>query len=174
METLTDLFIKSAYAGVAAVGFGILFNVPRRTILYIFSLGFLDMLLRIACANQGINLIFASFFGSAVISVLSLFAAHDKKSPPLVFSIPAVIPMVPGLFTYRMMIGIMRLTGDAGPKFLDDLTLTMNNGLKASFILMALAAGVSTPNILLRRDSFHNVIRFSQLRKPGRRKRTQK
>ena len=38
---IDELFIKSFWSGVAGIGFAILFNVPKRTLIAIFILGLL-------------------------------------------------------------------------------------------------------------------------------------
>jgi len=85
--------------------------------------------------------------------MLSIPAAHNKHAPPMVFSIAAVIPMVPGVFAYRTMIGLVQLTGEVDSAYQQALSETINNGAKAVFILMALAVGVGLPNIITRKDS---------------------
>ena len=97
--------------------------------------------------------VLASFLGAATIGTLAVPMAHWKHSPPAVFSIAAVIPMVPGVFAYRTMIGLVQLTGEVGNAYQQALSETINNGVKAVFILMALAVGVALPNIVMRQDS---------------------
>lgn len=155
------LFLESwIWLGIAATGFAILFNVPRRTLWLIFILGALGGTLKLFLLKLDINIILASFSGSLLIGLLSIRAAHFKHSPPFVFAIPAVIPMVPGAFTYRMMLGIIRLTGENDHDiFLRLLQETVDNGLKALFVLTALSLGVSAPMLLSRQKSANEIKR---------------
>ena len=75
----------------------------------------------------------------------------------MVFSIAAVIPMVPGIFAYRMMIGFIKLTGEIGVSYERILAETANAGMKTVFILMALAVGVALPNIITRKESAKHI-----------------
>lgn len=152
-----QLIIKALLGGTAAVGFGVLFNVPVRTLIHIFILGLMGVTIRNVLTEFDLSIILASLMGASTIGIISLLAAKDKHAPPLVFSIPAVIPMVPGIFTYKLMLGVMRLTYVTGDKFNETLESTINNGLKATFIVMALAVGVSVPNLIFRRESFHQL-----------------
>ncbi len=152
-----QILLKALLGGTAAVGFGVLFNVPVRTLIHIFILGLLGVTIRNVLTELDFSIILASLTGASTIGILSLLAAKDKHAPPLVFSIPAVIPMVPGIFTYKLMLGVIRLTSASGDKFNDIFASTVNNGLKATFILMALAVGVSVPNLIFRRESFHEL-----------------
>ncbi len=71
----------------------------------------------------------------------------------------AVIPMVPGVFSYKMMIGLIQLAGNTTTvEFSSILNETINNGLKALFILLTLALGVGLPLLLTRKDSTKDLI----------------
>jgi uncharacterized membrane protein YjjB (DUF3815 family) len=152
------IFESWIWLGFASVGFAILFNVPIRTVWVIFLLGALGGSLKLLTMRFGGGIISGSFFGAMLVGFLSIYAAHFRHAPPFVFAIPSVIPMVPGVFAYRMMLGIIRLTGDVDhetfTRLLDD---TVTNGLKAFFVLMALALGVSAPMLLTRRESAKQI-----------------
>lgn len=147
-------FEKWIWLGFAAAGFAILFNVPARTLWVIFLLGAFGGALKFLTLNIGGGIILGSFLGAVLVGFLSIGAAHFRHAPPFVFAIPAVIPMVPGAYAYRMMLGIIHLTGDLDQAvFLQLLQQSIDNGLKAFFVLMALSLGVSAPMLLTRRES---------------------
>lgn len=151
-------FEDLVWLGLAAVGFAILFNVPVRGLLVVFIMGALGGGLKLFAMSFGANVVFSSFSGAFFVGFLSIYAAHIKHIPPFVFAIPSVIPMVPGAFAYRMMLGIIRLTDDIdSATFQTLLEETVSNGLKALFILMSLALGVSAPMLLTRKDSAKNI-----------------
>jgi len=88
------------------------------------------------------------------VGILSINLAHLRKSPPLVFSIPSVIPMVPGFFAYKMMLGLIALTSIENTNdYLQTLIQTVNNGAKMMFILISLGTGVAIPMLLSRKES---------------------
>lgn len=152
------------WLGFAATGFAILFNVPYRTLWLIFILGALGGTLKLLLLQQGVNIVLSSFVGALLIGILSIQAAHFRHAPSFIFAIPAVIPMVPGAFTYRMMLGIIHLTGENDNTiFLQLLQETVDNGLKAFFVLSALSLGVSTPMLLNRHNSTKEIKRIKQI-----------
>lgn len=154
------------WLGFAATGFAILFNVPPRTLWVIFIMGALGGTVKLICLKLGVNIILSSLMGALLIGFLSIRAAHLRHSPPFVFAIPAVIPMVPGAFTYRMMLGIIHLTGENDHAvFLQLLQETVDNGLKAFFVLSALSLGVSAPMLLSRNKSTKEIKRNKQITK---------
>ncbi len=95
-----------------------------------------------------------TLIGDIVIGCLSIPAAHPEYVPPLIFSILAVIPMIPGVFAYEAMLGFLKLTSDLDLEIYQTvLNQIVNNGLKAIFILSALTAGVSFPLLISRKES---------------------
>lgn len=149
-----EILIKSFWAGIAAIGFAILFNVPRRTLFPIWCMGALGGLIKFTAMNYEIGVVFASFFAAVVVGVAAIQMAHLRDSPPLVFSIPSVIPMVPGAFAYKFMLGMIALTSiEKTDIYLQTLIETVNNGAKMMFVLIALGTGVAIPMLLTRKES---------------------
>ncbi|MGE5429386.1 MAG: threonine/serine exporter family protein [Methylococcaceae bacterium] len=151
---LTDILIKSFWAGVAAIGFAVLFNVPRRTIYAIAIIGIIGGLIKFTAMHFNLGIVFGSFLGATVVGIFSIQMAHLRNSPPLVFSIPSVIPMVPGFFAYKMMLGLIALTSiENTDAYLQTLIETVNNGAKMAFVLLSLGIGVAVPMLLSRKES---------------------
>jgi uncharacterized membrane protein YjjB (DUF3815 family) len=153
-----DLLQKSIWCGVAAVGFGILFNVPRRTLWIIGVMGMAGGATKFTVLLFGNGIIIASLLAAILVGFLSIPAAHRKHSPPMIFAIPSVIPLVPGAFAYRTMLGLINLTGNVTSDTYSTLMQeTMNNGLKTVFVLMSLAVGVFFPMLISRRETFKQI-----------------
>ena len=148
-----DVGASCPWFGFAALGFAVLFNVPPRALVAVWLLAVAGGFVKLVTLGLGLGAVTASLLGASTIGVLSIPAAHNRHAPPMVFSIAAVIPMVPGVFAYRTMIGLARLTGVVDSAYQQALSETINNGAKALFILMALAVGVALPNIVMRQDS---------------------
>ena len=161
---LLYLLEKAIYFGLAAMGFAILLNVPVRTLLPIFIMGTLGGLTKVTLLHFEINVIVSTLFGAILIGFLSISFAHSKHAPPPIFAIPAVIPMVPGIFAYRMMLGLINLSANINPAtYSQILSETIHNGLNVMFILMSLAVGVGLPMLITRKDSAKEI-RFKNLK----------
>ena len=150
---------KGIWFGFAALGFAVLFNVPQRALFIIWLMGAAGGLTKLLLMHFHTDIVISSFAGATLVGILSVSAAHNKHTPPLVFSIPAVIPMVPGAFAYRMMLGLIKLSGTAITNETYSLTLgeTASNGLKTLFILMALAVGVAIPMLISRKETIKRI-----------------
>jgi len=151
---IVELILKSLAAGTAAIGFGILFNVPQRTLFPIGLLGAIGGLIKFGTMYFDGGIVFASFLSAIIIGLVSIRMAYSKDSPPLVFYIPSVIPLIPGFFIYKMMLGIIALTSVSNTDvYLQNLISTVNNGSKAILILISLGIGVAVPMLITRRET---------------------
>ncbi|EKU92944.1 Uncharacterized conserved protein [Alloiococcus otitis] len=91
-------------AGIASLGFAILYNVPRRVLLanaIIGAVGWAPYYLLINIF--GSELFVGAGLASLVIALSSQLAARKYGLPVTVFSIPAIIPIVPGGSAYNAM-----------------------------------------------------------------------
>ncbi|WP_179337472.1 threonine/serine exporter family protein [Winogradskyella ludwigii] len=159
IATILELLEVSVWAGIAAVGFGILFNIPKKAILTVFFLGFGAGLIKFVLLHFEVNIVLASLIAASFVGVLSLPLAHGIHQPPVVFSIPAVIPMIPGFYAYETVLSIMSFTFSEKNDskrliFMEDI---FSNGFTMLFILISLTIGVSLPLLLLRKHTVKRV-----------------
>lgn len=153
---------KGLFFAFAALGFAFLFNVPRRALVGVMSLACIGGCLKLFLMHWDIGIIVASLAGASVIGIFSVQVAHFVHVPHVVCSIPAVIPLVPGVYMYRMMVGCLYLTTDLpNDMYLKTLAETIHSALTAGFIAMALAVGVAVPLLLARQKSGKHLRFFS-------------
>lgn len=139
------------WSAVAAVGFAIIFNVPRRALLGCALVGAIGHALRTVSVELGLTLEIGTLLGATAAGFISQGFARFWRTPFILFAVPGIIPMVPGTFAYRTMIGLLdivnmdRLGGDSL------LVETSINAAKTALILAALALGTIAPNLLFRR-----------------------
>ena len=158
-ETLLKLIEVSIWSGIAAVGFGILFNIPKSTIFTVFTLAFFAGLIKFTLIHFGVNIILATFLGILFVSFVGMPIAHKIHHPPVVFCIPPAIPMIPGYFAYETILAIMNflfIEKDALKKaeLISDI---FSNGLTMVFILISIAIGISLPLLLLRKNTVKKI-----------------
>ncbi|MBS1653468.1 MAG: threonine/serine exporter family protein [Bacteroidetes bacterium] len=148
---------KAFWCGFGALGFGILFNVPPRTLFALWIGGALAGLIKFGLINFAGGVVFSSFIAAAAVGFLSIPMAHYRHVPPMIFAIPSVIPLIPGIFAYRTMLGLIKLTGNVGTDYNMILTDTVNNGVKTLFVILSLAMGVAIPMHVMRKESVKNI-----------------
>ncbi|MCA9937590.1 MAG: threonine/serine exporter family protein [Anaerolineales bacterium] len=138
------------WAGVTAVGFAILFSVPRRDLPGAFLTGAAGHCTRALLAQWGVPLEGATLAGAVVVGVLGNLLAQRLHKPTFVFTVPGVIPMVPGVFAFQTMMGILRVTTAAGGEVSGVLVDAGINAIHTALLLGALALGISVPRLLFR------------------------
>ena len=147
-------------AAVVSAAFAVLFSVPVRTLVVTALLGALGLSVRLTLMGMGWSIIESTFVAACGIGLCSMFLAWRFHSPTIVFSLPAVIPMVPGVFAYRAMMGILEFTriDSLDQELLIDIT---SNAFTTAFLFLCLSIGVALPNLLLRGRSIRSVFGVS-------------
>ena len=147
------LMQNSIWAGLAAVGFALLFNVPRRTLFGCTLAGALGYAVRSLLMELGlVGIETGTLLAATFVSVLGVVFGRVWRVPAVVFAVPGLIPFVPGSLAFRAVSDLLTLT--TGAVSADD-TLLMKavvSTLKSILIVGAIAAGVAVPSLLLRRD----------------------
>lgn len=141
-------------AAISAMGFSMIFNIPRRLLWVVACGGIIAVCTRnfvnLGPSNNNIGLdwgpILGAFAGSAVISIINIKMVHVFHTPHHCISIPSVIPMVPGVLMFRALFAVIEMHGVVG-----EVTVAVHNGIKASLIILCIAIGVAIPNIFARR-----------------------
>ncbi len=99
MELLLHFFKDFFLAFFVAIGFASLFNTPNRVLLIAGLLGSLGHSLKFLLHDGfGLGLITSTLSGTVLIGLLGIVLAHRVHTPPVVFTMPACITMIPGLY----------------------------------------------------------------------------
>lgn len=140
-------------AAISAMGFSMIFNIPRR-LLWVVAIGGIIAVCTRNFVNLGpsnnnigldMGLAIGSLAGSALVSLVAVKAVHWVHAPNHVLSIPSVIPMVPGVLMYRALVGLIEINGVVG-----ELTNAMKFGMASAITIMCIALGVAVPNVFAR------------------------
>ena len=144
----SDYLIFAINAALGAMGFAILFNLPPRLLTAVGCGGALCV-----CIKNFLILEFSrspelgTLIGSMAVGIIAVKAIHWLHTPMQVLIVPAVIPLVPGVFIYRFlfaMINIRNLT-------VEELLSAAQSGMTAALIILAIAIGTATPQIFASR-----------------------
>ena len=144
------LFITDAwFAWIPAVGFAMVFNVPRKMLIFCAAGGALTHSFRFLLLHFGIPIEWATFIASANMGFLGLYWSRKHLIPRPVFTVASVIPMIPGSYAFTAMIGLVEINTNGYS--LELMQIVMENGLRTLFILTALSFGLAIPSILIYR-----------------------
>ncbi len=154
MTPHNNYFAYAVAAAISAMGFSMIFNIPRRLLWVVAIGGIIAVCTRnfvnLGASNDNVGLdlgpIVGSLVGSSLVSIICVKAVHWFHTPHHCLSIPSVIPMVPGVLMYRMLFALIDMHGVVG-----ELTVAIHNGIRASLIILCIAIGVAIPNIFARK-----------------------
>lgn len=144
-----DPYYVYALAGaISAIGFSTIFNVPRRLLWVVALGGMIAVCTRnFLSFNLALGLATGSFTGAMLVSFIAIKVVHCVHTPIHVITLPSVIPMIPGVFLYRLMFGIINI---------EDMTSTsllyvFQSGVIACLTILAIAVGVAIPHMFAKK-----------------------
>jgi uncharacterized membrane protein YjjB (DUF3815 family) len=147
MDLLFTLFNDALFSAIPAIGFAMLFNVPRRFLPYCALAGAIGHSCRTLLISIDMPIEWATFSAAAIIGVVTIGFAKRHMAPPLMYSVAAVIPMIPGTYAFNTMIALVQMIPQT--QISPELTAAViYNGLKTVFILGALAVGLAMPSLV--------------------------
>lgn len=100
--------------------------------------------------HYGVPIEWATFFAATIVGMIGVHWSHKFLAHPKVFTVAALIPMVPGVFAYKAMIAMVEINHLGYTPEL--VAILMENFLKAMFIIAGLAIGLAMPGLLFYRS----------------------
>ena len=144
----------AAFAFVACIGFALISNAPVKICLVAGILAGLGHMTRFLLLDGGVGIGLGSLCGATLISLLSIPCARRWHTPAELFSFPALLPMIPGMFAYKTILATMQfLSADKGPLREALLSDIFFNGLTTFFVMCGLVIGAIVPLFAFHRES---------------------
>ncbi|ORT48211.1 hypothetical protein ST37_18495 [Vibrio sp. qd031] len=149
MDLLLGLANDMLFAAIPAIGFALVFNVPQNALKYCAIGGALGHGSRFLMMHYGVPIEWATFFAATLVGLVGVKWSHRFLAHPKVFTVAALIPMVPGVFAFKAMIALVEINHLGYTPEL--LSSCLENFLKAMFIITGLAVGLAVPGLLFYR-----------------------
>jgi len=148
---VSKLGIQAFYSSLlATMAFGVIFNVPKKSILSGGIIGMVGWVLYISLINRSsFDMVSATLTSAFVVATLSQFLARYQKMPVTVFSIAGIIPLVPGGLAYDTMRHFVE----------DDYTTAIKLATETFLLSGAIAFGLVFSGVIsqiLRRNEHNN------------------
>jgi uncharacterized membrane protein YjjB (DUF3815 family) len=167
-EFIIRILFDFSLACVCGICWGVLFGSPKKVLWLAGLLGGMGHSLRFVMLEMGMGLISATLISSVLIGLSGIYCAHKVHHPPVVFTMPACITMIPGLFAYRTILGCIKLSDPSvflsNPDIIGqigyNLVLTMS-------LLFTLAIGISIAALLFRSKSVREISFGVRTKKQG-------
>lgn len=165
--TLLNILRDFGIAFVVGFCWAILFGTSKKVLYVAGLLGGMGHALRFILIQLNFGLISSTLAASILIGFIGIFAARFVDHPPVVFTMPACITMIPGMYAYRTMIAGIKST-DYNYIINDSTVLPemVHNFMLTVSLLFTLAIGISISVLLFRKESsrhvFHRIGRNKQ------------
>lgn len=89
---------------VGSFGFGLIFNVERKHLVYVAFGGFLTWGMFLLCSDLfSLGVLLSTIFAAVSCQVYAEILARLFKAPTTVFFIPGIVPLIPGGSLYNTM-----------------------------------------------------------------------
>ncbi|MDO6619182.1 MULTISPECIES: threonine/serine exporter family protein [unclassified Shewanella] len=147
MNLILELLHDGLFSAIPALGFAMLFNVPKRYLPFCAVAGAIGHSSRSLLMHFDMPIEWATFAAAAIVGIITIRFAKRHLAPPLMYAVAAIIPMVPGTYAYNTLIALVQLS--VQEQVSSDLTsIVILNGLKTVFILGALSVGLAMPSLV--------------------------
>jgi uncharacterized membrane protein YjjB (DUF3815 family) len=152
--TLLITLLRDAFwSAIAALGFSILFNVPRQMLAGGMICAAAGHALRTLLMQAGLDIAPATLVGALVIGFMGIGFARYWQAPSVIFTLSAAVTLVPGVFAYRAMLGILQVSASTDPAVGGPLLVeATTNAIKTALILGAIGVGIIAPRLLFMRE----------------------
>jgi len=136
---------------VAAMGFGVLFNISFRSLPWCALTGGLALAVRSYCLSYlHWNLESASFAAAFVVSMTVLQLRARTGISQNALDVVGCIPMVPGSFAAKAILGLFALTSIEADQATATLTEAVQYTLRVMFTVGAIGTGLAIPALMQR------------------------
>ena len=106
-EMIIRMLIEAFFASVASVGFAMVFNVPKYTLIYCAIGGAITYIARTLCLHSGFGIEISTFLAATFIGIIALYWSRKHLIPRPVYTVASIIPMIPGTFAFSAMISLV-------------------------------------------------------------------
>ena len=143
------LLHQTVCGAIAAVGFGVLFNLSFRSLPWCAATGGLALAVRTWCQQQcGWNLEGASFAAALTVGVAVQLLRRRANISQNALDVAGCIPMVPGSFAAKAILGLFALTATDPAHATESLTIAVQYTLRVMFTIGAIGTGLAMPRLL--------------------------
>jgi len=150
MDSLLATYVLNAiFAAIPAVGFAMVFNVPRNALVYCAIGGAIGYTTRFVLMDLNIPIELATFLASTLVGVIALYWSRKYIIPRPVYTIASIIPLIPGTYAFNAVINLINMSAHGvNPEL---ITIFVENGLKTITILGGIGFGLAIPSIYFMR-----------------------
>ena len=145
---------QAAFGALAAWGFGVLFNFDWRSLIWCSALGALALAVRTVALAGGWSLEAASFAASLAAGAVVALSARQRGEGADMIALAGCIPMVPGAFFGKAILGLFSVTAPAPAHAEETAIFAIVAITRVILTLGAIGAGIAIPQQMSRHRGF--------------------
>ena len=145
---------QAVFGAIAAVGFGVLFNIGPASLIRCALLGALALSVRTICQSAGWGLEESTFVAALTTASAVYLGGPKRGQAPNALTIAGCIAMVPGAFFINALIGFLSMTTLPPEEASLAIARSLTALLRVIFTLGALGAGLTIPAQMARNRGF--------------------
>ena len=161
-DLISSILLDGLMAAIAATGFAVISNPPRRAIAVSAVLAAVGHAFRFYMLHSWtIDISSATFIAAFTIGMLGVMTAKLVKCPAEIFAFPSLLPMIPGVDAYKTILALMQfMQENQDAAVMNRLIVDIcKNGITAFFIIFSLVIGVAIPMLMFKRLSYTRIIK---------------
>ena len=145
----SHLLHQALFGGIAAAGFGVLFNCPPRLIWLCFASGALALAVRTGGQDiGGLGLPAASFIAAFVLAALNRMLEQPDSPRGSVLAVVGCIPMIPGSLAAKGLMNLFELLRATPSEGLLSTTAASENLILVAFTLVGIGTALAIPTLV--------------------------
>ena len=153
-QVLFDVVHQGVFGALAAWGFGVLFNFDWRSLIWCSALGALALGVRTLALAGGWSLEAASFSAALAAGAVVALTSPQRGEGVDVLALAGCIPMVPGAFFGKAILGLFAVTAPAPAHAEETAILAIVAMTRVILTLGAIGAGLAIPTQVSRHRGF--------------------
>lgn len=142
------LLHQAFFGGIAAAGFGVLFNCPPRLLWLGFASGALALAVRTTGQDLGLGLPAASFVAALLVALFNRILEQPDSPRGSVLAVVGCISMIPGSLAAKGLMNLFELMRKTPSDGFLATTAAVENLMLVAFTLVGIGTALAIPTLV--------------------------